>query len=247
MATEIIISFLTLSLLEIVLGIDNLIFIALVAEKLPDSYRLRARVVGLVLALGIRVVMLASLSWVIHLIDPVFAIMEHPFSWRDLLLLAGGFFLIGKSTLEIHTDVHGLEEAREVIPKSSFNGAIIQIAVIDFVFSFDSIMTAIGIAEHLWVMVAAVVVSMLVMLISAGHVARLLREYPTFKMLALAFILMIGTVLVAEGMGVDVPKGYIYVAFAFSIMVELLNSIARNKRRKNSQPGLIKPDIEKLL
>ncbi|MGE0753832.1 MAG: TerC family protein [Alphaproteobacteria bacterium] len=242
METELLISFLTLSLLEIVLGIDNLIFIALVAEKLPATYRTKARVIGLALALGIRVAMLASLSWIMQLTDPLFSIMEHPFSFRDLLLIAGGFFLIGKSTLEIHADLGGLEEKRKIVAKATFGGAIIQIVIIDFVFSFDSIMTAIGIADNLWIMVAAVVVSMVVMLVASGSIARLLREYPTFKMLALAFILMIGTVLVAEGMGVDVPKGYIYVAFAFSIGVELLNSIARSKHKKKKPD----PDAEEL-
>ena len=245
--TEILISFLTLSLLEIVLGIDNLIFIALVAEKLPESYRTKARVVGLGLALGIRIVMLASLTWIMQLTEPLFHIVDHGVSIRDLLLILGGLFLIGKSTLEIHADLGGIEEKREIVAKSSFKGAIIQIAIIDFVFSFDSIMTAIGIADNLWVMVAAVTVSMVVMLVCSGHIARLLREYPTFKMLALAFILMIGTVLVAEGMHVDVPKGYIYVAFAFSIMVELLNCVASKKRNKHKKPDPEAEEIERML
>jgi predicted tellurium resistance membrane protein TerC len=243
MESEIIISFLTLSLLEIVLGIDNLIFIALVAESLPKEQRQKARVIGLSLALGIRIAMLASLTWIMQLTQPLFTVMEHDVSFRDLLLIAGGIFLIGKSTLEIHADLGGIEEKREMVAKATFRGAIIQIVIIDLVFSFDSIMTAIGIANNLWVMVSAVVVSMVVMLICSGFIAKFLRENPTFKMLALSFILMIGTVLVAEGMHVDVPKGYIYFAFSFSILVEVLNTLVRRKRRKLRQAD---PEAEKL-
>ncbi len=232
MTTDIIISFLTLSMLEIVLGIDNLIFIALVADNLPPEYRNKARVIGLSLALGIRVAMLASLAWVMQLTEPLFSILEMDFSFRDLLLIAGGVFLIGKSTLEIHADLGNLEEEREIIARSTFRGAIMQIVIIDIVFSFDSIMTAIGIAGNLWVMVAAVVVSMAVMLVASGYISKFLREHPTFKMLALSFILMIGTILVAEGMHLHVPKGYVYFAFAFSIFVESLNTAFRRRRRK---------------
>lgn len=243
MSSEILLSFLTLSLLEIVLGIDNLIFIALVAEKLPDTYRTKARIVGLILAFAIRVAMLASLSWIMQLTEPLFSIGDLAFSFRDLLLLAGGLFLIAKSTLEIHADLEGLDEKREIMARSTFRGAIIQIAIIDFVFSFDSIMTAVGLSRHLWVMVAAVMVSMVVMLIASGYIAKFLREYPTFKMLALSFILMIGMVLVGESMHVEIPKAYIYVAFGFSISVELLNCIARKKRSRHKDPN---PDAEKL-
>ncbi|MFO0388803.1 MAG: TerC family protein [Alphaproteobacteria bacterium] len=243
MESGIILSFLTLSLLEIVLGIDNLIFIALVAESLPKEQRQKARIIGLSLALGIRVAMLASLSWIMQLTEPLFTVMEHGVSIRDMLLIAGGIFLIGKSTLEIHADMDGLEGKREMVAKTSFRGAVIQIVIIDIVFSFDSIMTAVGIADNLSVMVAAVVVSMIVMIICSGHIAKFLRENPTFKMLALAFILMIGTVLVAEGMHIDVPKAYIYFAFGFSILVEALNTLVRRKHRKNRKAD---PEAEKL-
>lgn len=232
MESDIIISFLTLSLLEIVLGIDNLIFIALVAENLPKEYRQKARILGLSLALGIRVAMLASLSWIMQLTEPLFSLFEHDFSFRDLLLIAGGIFLIGKSTIEIHNDLGGVEAKREMVVKASFRAAVIQIVIIDFVFSFDSIMTAVGIADNLWVMVSAVVVSMIVMILASSSIAAFLEKNPTFKMLALAFILMIGTILVAEGMGVDVPKGYVYFAFAFSLLVEGLNTAVRTKRTK---------------
>lgn len=234
MESEIFVSFITLSLLEIVLGIDNLIFIALVAENLPKEYRQKARVIGLSLALIIRVAMLASLSWIMQLTEPLFSLMDHPFSFRDLLLIAGGLFLIGKSTLEIHADLGGIHEKRQMVPKGSFRAAVIQIVIIDFVFSFDSIMTAVGIADNLYVMVAAVVVSMVVMIVCSSSIASFLEKNPTFKMLALAFILMIGTILVAEGMGVDVPKGYVYFAFAFSMLVEGLNTAVRRKRRKHA-------------
>ncbi len=230
--TEILMSFLTLSLLEIVLGIDNLIFIALVSDNLPPEYRRKARIFGLTLALVIRVGMLASLSWIMQLTEPLFTLMEHDFSVRDLLLLAGGIFLVGKSTVEMHADIGGMEEKRAMVGKANLRGAIMQIVIIDFVFSFDSIITAVGIASNLYVMVAAVVVSMVVMMAASGYISKFLSEYPTFKMLALSFILMIGTMLVAEGMGIHVPKGYIYFAFSFSIFVEFLNTLATRRRKK---------------
>lgn len=233
MTTEILMSFLTLSLLEIVLGIDNLIFIALVADGIPKEYRTKARIFGLALALIIRVIMLFSLSWIMRLTEPVFGISGHDFSWRDLLLLGGGLFLIWKATIEMHADIGGVEEKRGMVAKKTLRGAIIQIVIIDFVFSFDSIITAVGLTSNLYIMVAAVVVAMVVMLVASGHISKFLSEYPTFKMLAIAFILMIGVVLVAEGMGVHVPKQYIYFAFAFSIFVETMNTIASKKRKKN--------------
>lgn len=232
MGTELLMSFVMLSLLEIVLGIDNLIFIALVADNLPEKHRNRARVIGLSLALGIRVAMLASLSWIMQLTEPLFEIQDHAVSVRDLLLLGGGLFLIAKATFEMHADIGGIEEKREMVGKATLSGAIFQIVVIDFVFSFDSVITAVGVADHLWIMVAAVVVSMIVMIAISGHISKFLSDYPTFKMLALSFILMIGTVLVAEGMHVEVPKPYVYFAFGFSMFVEFLNTLASKKRKK---------------
>ena len=232
MTTEILMSFLTLSLLEIVLGIDNLIFIALVADNLPVHQRARARFIGLALALGIRVAMLASLAWIMQLTEPLFHIGDLGFSVRDLLLLGGGVFLIGKATTEMHADIGGEEEKREMLGKHSLRGVIIQIAIIDFVFSFDSVITAVGIGSNLNVMVAAVVVSMIVMMASSGYISKFLAEFPTFKMLALSFILMIGMVLVAEGMHFHVPKAYVYFAFTFSMFVEVLNTLASRKRKK---------------
>lgn len=230
--TDILMSFLTLSLLEIVLGIDNLIFIALVADNLPKEYRTKARIFGLALALVIRVGMLFSLSWIIQLTEPVLTIADKGFSWRDMLLIGGGIFLVWKATMEMHADIGGVEEKKAMVCKKTLRGAIFQIVVIDFVFSFDSIITAVGMTDNLYVMIAAVVVAMFVMLLASGGISKFLAQYPTFKMLAIAFILMIGMVLIAEGMGVHVPKQYIYFAFAFSLFVEGMNTIASNKRKK---------------
>lgn len=238
MSTDIILSFLTLSALEIVLGIDNLIFIALVADGLPKEYRNKARVFGLALALIIRVVMLFSLSWIMQLTEPLFSVADKSFSWRDLLLIGGGLFLMYKAVGEMHADIGGMEEKRAMVTKKTLRGAIVQIVIIDFVFSFDSIITAVGMTDNLYVMVAAVVVAMGVMLVASGHISKFLAEYPTFKMLAIAFILMIGVVLVAQGMGLKVPKEYIYFAFSFSIFVETMNTIASRRRKKRAQEEL---------
>ncbi len=232
---EIIASFITLSLLEIVLGIDNLIFIALVVDKLPMQYRKKARIIGLSLALIIRVMMLFGVSWIMTLTEPLFTIYGHDISFKDLLLIAGGLFLIVKATLEMHGDVLGLHSEREVKARSTFRGAIIQITLIDIVFSFDSIITAVGLAPNVYVIIGAVVVSMIVMLMASGYISQFLSENPTFKMLALSFILMIGTLLVAEGFHYEVPKGYVYFALGFSCFVEALNTIAKRKQAKHEK------------
>ncbi len=230
---ELLMSFVTLSLLEIVLGIDNLIFIALVVQNLPKEYAKKARLIGLGLALGIRIVMLMGVAWIMSLTEPLFTVFDLDVSIKDLLLIGGGIFLIAKATFEMHADIAGIEEKREIVKvRAGFANAICQIALIDFVFSFDSIITAVGITPHIPVIVAAVVVSMIVMLLASGYISDFLHEYPTFKMLALSFILMIGTLLVAEGLHFHVPRGYIYFAFAFSILVEILNTIASKKRKQ---------------
>lgn len=224
-------SFITLSLLEIVLGIDNLIFIALVVQNIPKKHRKMARSLGLFLALGIRVLMLLGATWIMRLTEPFFSVLHFDLSGKDLLLLGGGVFLIAKSTLEVHADIAGKEEQKEIVGHFGFMGSVAQIVLIDFVFSFDSIITAVGMTPHLPIIIAAIVVAMLVMLLASGYVSHFLEEYPTFKILALSFIMMIGTMLVAEGLHFHMPRGYVYSAFAFSIFVEILNSYAGKKRK----------------
>lgn len=232
--TEILASFVTLSLLEIVLGIDNLIFIALIADSLPREYRKKARLWGLSLALIIRIVMLLGVTWIMALTEPLFTVFDMGISVKDMLLVAGGIFLIGKATLEMHADIGDTHAEHKATPKGGLKGAILQIVIIDVVFSFDSIITAVGLAPNLGVIVAAIVVSMAVMIWASGYISHFLAEHPTFKMLALSFILMIGTLLVAEGLHFQVPKGYIYFAFAFSVFVEALNTVAKKKRQKKA-------------
>ena len=232
MDIEIIFSFLTLTMLEIVLGIDNLIFIALVVGNLPKQYKKKAQFIGISLALIIRTVMLFGATWLMSLTHPLFSIVQVDISVKDLLMLAGGIFLLAKATMEMHLDLSGKEERKEIIAKTGFTGAVIQIAIIDFVFSFDSIITAVGVSDNLWVMVAAVVVSMIVMLIAVNSVTKFLEENPTFKILALSFILMIGMMLVADGLHFHIPRGYIYFSFAFAAFIEVLNTVGRKKRTK---------------
>lgn len=230
--TELLLSFVTLTLLEIVLGIDNLIFIALVVQRLPKTYRDKARFIGLALALGIRVVMLFGVVWIMSLTKPIASIAGFDLSVKDLLLLGGGVFLIAKATLEMHHDIVGIENNKEIKVRNGFISAVAQITLIDFVFSFDSIITAVGLTQNIPVIVAAIVISMIVMLVSSGHITQFLIDYPTFKMLAISFILMIGTLLVAEGLHFHIPRGYLYFAFAFSIFVEAMNTTASKKRKK---------------
>lgn len=236
LSTDIIFSFLTLSMLEIVLGIDNLIFIALVVQNLPKNMQAKVRLFGLTLALVIRVLMLAGAVWIMKLTKPFFSVFDIAFSVKDLLLLAGGLFLITKATMEMHVEVAGIEQEHHVKARSKYMSAIIQVVIIDFVFSFDSIITAVGISQNLPVMVGAVVVSMIVMLLASGYISHFLHEHPTFKVLALSFILMIGMLLVAEGLHYHVERAYVYFAFVFSGFVEAVNTIAAKKRRKRQAP-----------
>lgn len=229
---DILFSFLTLSMLEIVLGIDNLIFIALVCEVLPEEKRRTARMLGLGLALVMRIAMLLGVAWIMRLTEPLFSLLGNEFSVKDLLLLGGGGFLIAKATFEMHADLAGDEEKREIVQRQSFFGVVMQIVLIDLVFSFDSIITAVGLTPHIPVIIAAVVVSMIVMIAASEWLSRFLKEFPTFKMLALSFILMIGMLLVAEGLDFHVPRGYVYFAFAFSIFVEGLNTVAAKRRKR---------------
>ena len=228
-------SFVTLTVLEIVLGIDNIVFISVVIGKLPAEQAQRARQVGLALALIFRIALLSVLFALIGLTTPVFTLFAHGFSWRDLILLAGGLFLLVKATQEIHKDVEAADEDEANLNKravGAFGAIIVQIVVIDVIFSIDSIVTAIGIAEQIGVMIAAVIVAVGVMYLAAGTISDFIHRHPTTRMLALAFLLMIGFALVADGVGFHIPRGYLYAAMAFSTAVELLNVVARRNRQR---------------
>jgi predicted tellurium resistance membrane protein TerC len=223
------ISLVTLTGLEIVLGIDNIIFISILAGKLPPNQQAKARQTGLMLALFTRVALLCSLAWMVKLTAPLFTVASFAVSGRDLILLGGGLFLIVKSTMEIHEKLEGAEEHASAKGKASFNSIIAQILLLDIVFSLDSVITAVGMANSLGVMIAAVVIALVVMLKYAGVVSDFVHKHPTLKMLALSFLLLIGVTLVAEGTHQHVNKGYIYFAMAFSFVVEVLNLRLRRK------------------
>jgi predicted tellurium resistance membrane protein TerC len=228
------VALLTLTALEIVLGIDNIIFITILAGKLPESQRDRARVVGLSLAMFMRIGLLFFISIIIGLTAPLFEIFDHEFSGRDLILLGGGLFLIAKSTFEIHERLEGpdghAEPGTTARAAASFSGVIIQILLLDIVFSLDSVITAVGLVDELPVMVIAIIAAVLVMLVSAKAIGEFVDRHPSLKMLALAFLLLIGTTLVAEGFHVEIPKGYIYFAMGFSVFVEVLNLRTRSRK-----------------
>ncbi len=223
------IAFLTLVALEIVLGIDNIIFISILSGKLPAEQQPRARFIGLGLALIIRVLLLFSLSWVIGLTAPLFTVLSQEISGRDIILLAGGLFLLGKATFEIHESLEGEEGHASRTVKASFVSVIIQIIILDAVFSLDSVITAIGMVEEVWIMISAVVVAIAFMMFFAAPVGGFVAKHPTIKMLALSFLLLIGMTLIVEAFDVHVPKGYIYFAMGFSVFVELLNLRLRKK------------------
>ena len=223
------IAFATLTVLELVLGIDNVIFISILSGKLPAEQQPRARMIGLTLALGMRVLLLLSLSWIIGLTEPLFSVVGQEFSGRDLVLLLGGLFLIAKSTHEIHGSLEGEEGYASKRVYSSFASVIVQITLLDIVFSLDSVITAVGMVNNIWIMIAAVVISIIAMMLFAGPIGEFVQRHPTVKMLALAFLLLIGVTLVAEGLGQHIPKGYIYFAMAFSVLVEVLNMRLRKK------------------
>jgi predicted tellurium resistance membrane protein TerC len=224
------ISLATLTLLEIVLGIDNVIFISILAGKLPANQQEKARTLGLALALITRILLLLSIKWLMGLTGTLFSIAGHEFSGKDLILLAGGLFLIAKSTHEIHSKLEEAGEKHPLPAKGGFVGVIIQIMLLDIVFSLDSVITAVGMATQLGVMVAAVVIAVGVMLLAAGTVSAFVNQYPTIKMLALAFLILIGVVLVADGFGQHIERGYIYFAMAFSAIVETLNLRAAKRK-----------------
>ena len=226
-------AFVTLVALEVVLGIDNIVFISILADKLPEARRERIRRIGLLLAMVMRLALLAILAWLVGLTAPLFKLFGHGFSGRDLVLIAGGLFLIYKSTTEIHELVQGGETHTAATVRAAAAAILAQIVVVDMVFSLDSIITAVGMVDDLRIMAAAVIASVAVMMAFASPIGRFISARPTIKMLALAFLLMIGLVLVADGLGVHVPKGYVYFAMAFSVLVEMLNLRVRRKIRRD--------------
>jgi predicted tellurium resistance membrane protein TerC len=220
---------LTLTTLEIVLGVDNVVFISILSNKLPPEQRDRARFVGLGAAMLMRIALLFSIKWLIGLTDPWFEILDHEFSGRDLILLAGGFFLLYKATSELHEKLEGHEATHKAGAVTSFASVIAQIMLLDIVFSLDSVITAVGMADELGVMIAAVVIAVGVMLVAAKPLSDFVQQHPTVKVLALAFLMLIGMSLVAEGFHQHIPKGYIYAAMAFSVVVELVNLRVRSQ------------------
>lgn len=226
------IAFATLTALELVLGIDNVIFISILVDKLPREQRETARRIGLFMAMFMRIGLLMLLSWIVGLVAPLVTVLGQEISGRDLILILGGLFLIWKSTGEIHQSLEGEEGEASRAVRATFAAVILQIMVIDLVFSLDSIITAVGMVDELAVMIAAVIVSVALMMLFAGAIGRFVSDHPTIKMLALSFLVVVGVVLIAEGFDHHVPKGYVYFAMAFSVVVEMLNINARKRRAK---------------
>ncbi|HUG29964.1 MAG TPA: TerC family protein [Candidatus Limnocylindria bacterium] len=220
----------TLTVLEIVLGIDNVIFISILVQRLPAATRDKARVIGLGLAMGMRIVLLFGITFIIGLTQPVFTILDNPFSWRDLILIGGGVFLLWKATTEIHTSLEGEEEIAGVSGSATFGGILVQIVLLDIVFSLDSVLTAVGMVDELPIMVAAVVIAVGVMLFASGPLSKFVHKHPSVKVLGLSFLLLIGVTLIADGFGLHIDKAYIYAAMGFSVFVEALNLRRRSQR-----------------
>ncbi len=229
------IAFLTLASLEIVLGIDNIVFISILAGKLPEHQRERARVIGLGAAMVTRLLLLLSIAWIMSATTPLFAVLDFAISWRDIILIAGGLFLLAKSTLEIHEGLESAADSSNNAAKkagtSSFFAVIIQIGLLDIVFSLDSVITAVGLADDIPVMMAAIVAAIIVMMIAANPVGRFVDNNPTIKMLALSFLILIGVALIGEGLAFQIPKGYVYFAMGFSLAVEMLNLRVRRLQK----------------
>lgn len=221
----------TLTLLEIVLGVDNIIFISILTERLKKEERAKGRTIGLALAMISRILLLLSLTWVMGLSEPLFNILSNEISGRDLILIIGGLFLLAKSTHEIHTNLepHSTEETKKIVP--SFTSVLIQITILDLVFSLDSVITAVGLAENIEVMILAVIISVIIMMFSAKSIGDFVEKHPTVKMLALSFLMLIAVTLLGEGLDFHVPKGYIYFAMAFSVCVEMLNIKMKAKKK----------------
>jgi predicted tellurium resistance membrane protein TerC len=228
------IAFLTLTALELVLGIDNIIFISILVDRLPREQRELARRLGLFLAMFMRIALLLVLSWIVGATAPLFTVMSLDISWRDIILIAGGLFLIWKSTKEIHHLVEGIDEGGTSAVAATFGAIIFQIILIDLVFSLDSIITAVGMVDEVAIMIAAVIVSVGLMMLFAAPIGHFVSDHPTIKMLALSFLLVVGVALIADGLDTHVPKGYIYFAMAFSVIVEMLNIRLRNRMTRKA-------------
>jgi predicted tellurium resistance membrane protein TerC len=228
---EIWIALITLTSLEIVLGVDNIIFISILSGRLPVDQRQKGRTIGLALAMGMRILLLLSLAWIIRLTQPLFTAFGNEISGRDLILIVGGLFLLAKSTHEIHLKLEGDQEEKSGGKSSSFRTVIIQIALLDIVFSLDSVITAVGMVDEIAIMVTAVVIAVGIMMLFAKPIGEFVEDHPTIKILALSFLLLVGMALVADGLDVHIPKGYIYFAMGFSVFVEMLNLKMRSHRR----------------
>jgi predicted tellurium resistance membrane protein TerC len=229
LTSEGLLALVTLTFLEIVLGVDNVIFISILSGKLPQSTQLKARRTGLVAAMVMRILLLLSIAWIVRLTAPLIIVFGHGISGRDMILIGGGLFLLGKATLEIHERLEGEEGRESARVAPSFGAVILQIMLLDIVFSLDSVITAVGMADDLAVMVTAVVLSVGIMLFSAEPISRFVNEHPTVKVLALSFLLLIGVALIGDGLGIHVPKGYIYFAMGFSVFVEMINLRVRRR------------------
>lgn len=228
------VAFLTLVVLEIILGIDNIIFLSLVSQKLPKAKQAKARFIGLALALIMRLVLLASISWIVKAEDPLFAIFDHTVSWRDIILAGGGLFLLYKGTTEIHHTIEGDAGNNMTKKAATFASVLVQIIILDLVFSLDSIITAVGLTDELPIMFAAVVVAIIVMMVASEPTSSFIEKHPSVKMLALSFLLLVGVALLADAMHFHIPRGYLYFAIAFSLGVETLNLLAAKRKSKKS-------------
>ncbi|MGB6977236.1 MAG: TerC family protein [Gammaproteobacteria bacterium] len=233
--SQVIITLLILTLLEIVLGMDNLVFISITSNRLPQHRQKAARRFGLLLALVARLLLLASVVWLMGLKEPWFSLFAHPFSGRDLILISGGLFLLVKSTLEVHAEFEDHQASISTGGFASFTLVVIQIGVLDIIFSLDSVFTAVGLTKVYWIMATAIVIAIIAMIVASEPLSRLINQYPTIKMLALSFLLLIGTMLIADGFHYEIPRGYIYFAVAFSFFVEVLNNLVRQRKKKRSK------------
>lgn len=232
---DILLSLATLTILEVVLGIDNLVFLAIITQRLPKHQQPSARKIGLTLAWVTRLMLLASALWLTKLTTPLFTIMGNDFSWRDLFLIGGGMFLLVKATQEIHGEMEPESHEPQMIGKASgFTWIVAQIALLDIIFSLDSVLTAIGLTDHFWVMATAITIAIIAMIFASTPLSSFIEKHPTFKMLALSFLILIGMVLVADGFSSHIPRGYVYFAMSFSLFVELLNVVARKRRQRSS-------------